>query len=58
MRRRQQPVQPQHGGSEYFHLVAAAERCVRAALDRERLAQASPEPIMDWLDSMSESRDE
>jgi len=58
MRRRQQPVQPQHGGSEYFRLVAAAERCVRAALDREKLPQVNPEPIKDWLDSMAESRDE
>jgi hypothetical protein len=58
MRKLKQPVQPQHGGLEYFQLVAAAERSVRIALDREKLPLLNPEPIMDWLQSMSESRDE
>jgi hypothetical protein len=56
MRRLKQPVQPQHGGLEYFHLVAAAERCVRIALDREKLLPVNREPITDWLRRMSESR--
>jgi hypothetical protein len=58
MRRLKQRVPPQHGGLEYFHLVAAAERCVRIALDREKLPLVNREPIMDWLHSMSESCDE
>jgi hypothetical protein len=57
MRRRQQPAQARDGGSEYFYLVAAAEHCVRIALDREKLPPVNPEPIMDWLDSMSENGD-
>jgi hypothetical protein len=56
MRRRQQRAQPQSGGSEYFDLVAAAERCVRSALDREELPPVNREPITDWLRRMSESR--
>ena len=51
-------MQSQHGGLEYFHLVAAAERCVRVALDRETLPPVNPEPMLDWLHSMSESCDE
>jgi hypothetical protein len=51
-------MQPQFGGSEYFQLVAAAERCVRVALDREKLPPVIPEPILDWLHSISESCDE
>jgi hypothetical protein len=58
MRRLKQPAQPRHGGLEYFHLVAAAERCVRIALERENLSPVNRGPIMDWLDSMSESCDE
>jgi hypothetical protein len=58
MRRLKQPAQPRHGGSEYFHLVAAAERCVRIALEREKLLPVNPGPIMDWEDSMSESSQE
>ena len=55
MNRRQQPAQPQYSASEYFRLVAAAERCVRAALDREKLPLVNPEPVMDWLSGMSEN---
>ena len=58
MRRLKQPAQPRPGGSEYFHLVAAAERCVRIALEREKLPPVNPEPIMNWLQSMSESPQE
>jgi hypothetical protein len=54
--RRRQPPAPQYGASEYFHLVAAAERCVRSALDREELPPVNPEPIADRLHSMPESR--
>jgi hypothetical protein len=58
MRRPKQPVQPQPGDLEYLHLVAAAERCVLIALDREKLPPVNPEPVMDWLHNMSESCDE
>jgi len=58
MRKRQQPAQPQYDGLDYLHLVAAVERCVRVALDREKLPPVNPEPITDWLHSMSESREE
>jgi hypothetical protein len=58
MRKRQQPAQPQYGGLDYLHLVAAAERCVRVALDREKLPPVNPEPITDWLHIMAERGDE
>jgi hypothetical protein len=62
MKKRQQPARqpacPQSGGSEYFHLVAAAERCVRVALECERLPLLNPEPIMDGLNRTSDRRDE
>ena len=58
MRRLKHPAQPRGGDSEYFALVAAAERCVRIALEREKLPPVNPEPITDWLQSMSESPQE
>jgi hypothetical protein len=58
MRRLKQPAQPRHGGSEYFHLVAAAERCVRLALERENLSPVNRGPSWDWPDSKSESSQE
>jgi hypothetical protein len=54
MKRPTQPVQAKHDGSDYFHLVAAAERCVRMALDCEKLPPVNPAPILDWLHCMSE----
>lgn len=58
MRRRPQPVRPQYNGSEYILLVAAAERCVRASLDREKLPLLDPLPILDWLEIMTEDASE
>ena len=51
-------MQPQDSASEYIRLVAAAERCVRVALEREKLPPVNPEPILDWLNGMSESCEE
>jgi hypothetical protein len=58
MRRLKQPAPPRHGESEYFQLVAAAERCVRMALDCEKMPPVNPAPILDWLHSKSESSQE
>jgi hypothetical protein len=58
MRRLKRPAQPRHGGSEYVHLVAAAERSVRMALDCEKMPPVNPAPILDWLHSKSESSQE
>ena len=55
MKRLKPAGQPPFGSSEYFDLVAAAERCVRRALDREPLPPVHPEAVADWLHCVSES---
>ena len=36
-------------GREYADLMALAERCVTADLEREKMAPVNPQQVLDWV---------